>query len=1798
MLLIPVTATAASPRDGATGDADEKARATNVVYRSAPVTPYRFDGNARDLPPPRRWKPGDPVREIPRRAYPHPSQRKDDRRAANQGVDPLLRLQQPVPQPGSTRAFGTPDRNFDGQGFSGANPPDTVGDVGPNHYVQMINSPAGTTVRIYDKALPTPNILADFVLDALGSGFCASGFGDPIVIYDRFADRWMLSEFSVAGTSLCMYISQTADPTGSYFAYGFAAPTFPDYPKYAAWPTDANGGQGSYIVTTNETSPESGIFAMDRAAMLAGTAATFQRFVISDLPGFPLQAATPADLDGPNQPPVGTPAVIMRHRDTEAHGGPVAPGDVLEMWHFDVDWLNPSNTTLTQLTDLDVAEFESDLCGLAAAGCFPQPGTGTTLDPLREVIMNRLQYLNFNDHESLVGNFVTDVDGTDHGGLRWFELRRGGGAASPWTLHQEGTYAPDADHRWMAASAMDKSGNIAIGYNVSSTSTFPSLRFTGRLADDPLGTMTQGETAIVVGSGFNSSNRYGDYSGMNLDPSDDCTFWFTGEYNAAGISWSTRIVSFAFDACLCDSFPLPLGISGAVGGPNRVDLSWNDSELADVVAYRVMRSRTSGGPYTTIDTVADSSPGVSNGAAYNYTDSSVSGGIDYYYIVLASDGGACTSDPSNEFSVTATGVCTLPPSFNGLETVETPNTGICTLDLAWPAAVLECAGPITYEVYRSTTAGFAPAPGNLLTTTTATAHSDSDLLVSAMDYFYIVRAIDDANAASETNTVEVSGLPLGALAPPIFADDGGDSGPAQLATSGPWSVQASGGNNGPGVYTTGAYGDNTCADLVTPSMTLGFGNTLSFWSRYDIEFGWDKGEVQISTDGGGSWTRIEVGYPASSTRNFDACGLPAGDYFTGTDTAWNQFVADLSPWDGATVMIRWLMSSDALFTRPLGWNIDDIEVGNNAAACATASLCADNPIVDVTPDGPLDVCPTSVPPLTASTSGGVGPFTYQWYQDGTPIAGATDPMFQPVDGGSHDYNVRVSTATCPDEVSDGQATRIEVEAAPQFSGLVSASDQRTATCSIDLDWNTAFSVCPGPVVYDIYRSTSPGVAAIPGNLVASGVAVTSFSDSVGLVNATTYHYLARAVETSTGQADANNVERSASPTGLDILAFGDDGGDSGAAQLTVAAPWSVQATGGNNGPAVYATGVYGNDICVDLTTPEFTVSSDTLSFWSRAEIELSFDKGEVQISTDGGTNWTRVEVAYPETSVHSADQCSLGIGDYFTGTSGSAWAEYTADLSAYAGQTAMLRWQFSTDGSLNNRGWWVDDIRVFDAGTCSPGSACLENPFVDVSPDGPLTACQNGGPTLTANLTGGSGPFHYQWLRDGLPIPGATGPGYTPNELGTFSYNVRVRADACPDEVFDGLGTELTTVNRPFFLGIESAANPQNPTCTVDLGWSPATGACPGPIEYLIYRDTTSPVAQVPGNIIALGLSGTSYSDVEGLLDQQTYFYNVQALDGSTGQFDGNTVDAAATPSGLDTGLMNHYLEEFTDSMVIDDWTITTGPGPHTCGEWAIGSDPGSIPALGSGNYLIADNRCSPVLPRTSTTATSPPIDVVIAGLQSVLLQVNVRFDYSDVNTVETGTIEVWDGSQWIVLWASTTADVDEQMTFDVMPYAAGNPGFMVRFDYQDASLDDFFSVDDVTVITHVIAACSTEAAGPSPIAAGSLTIGRSPAASAALDLVWDAASCPTVDYNLLYGNLDDVAAYSLLGSECSIGTSGSYPWTGVPGGDLFFLLVGTDGAGTESSWGRNGSFGERNGSAVSNQCGVSLKDVTGVCPN
>lgn len=428
-------------------------------------------------------------------------------------------------------------------------PPDTNGDVGRNHYVQWVN----LVLAVYNKSGTL--VLGPLAGNSLWAGFgglCeTTNEGDPIVLYDALADRWVLSQFAFA-TGLsgnptapfvqCIAVSTTGDPTGSYYRYAFTMPDghFNDYPKLGVW-HDAYYMTDVQFIPPAFTFGGTGAFAFKRDAMLNGEPASGVYFNLSTAFGPML----PTDHDGLRPPPPGAPNRFVQFND-DAWG---YPQDELELWDFHVDWTTPSNSTFTFVDTLATAAFDSALCGYAA-DCIFQPGTTERLDAISDRVMHRFAYRNFATHESYVVNHSVDVGG-DVAGVRWYELRNPGG--SP-TIFQQGTYAPaDGLSRWMGSVAMDGSGNLAVGYSASSSSAFPSIRYAGRLTGDPLGTLAQGEAVLQAGGGSQEhpASRWGDYSMMSVDPTDDCTFWYTSEYYSATSSadWKTRIGKFKFAEC-------------------------------------------------------------------------------------------------------------------------------------------------------------------------------------------------------------------------------------------------------------------------------------------------------------------------------------------------------------------------------------------------------------------------------------------------------------------------------------------------------------------------------------------------------------------------------------------------------------------------------------------------------------------------------------------------------------------------------------------------------------------------------------------------------------------------------------------------------------------------------------------------------------------------------------------------------------------------------------------------------------------------------------------------------------------------------------------------------------------------------------------------------------------------------------------------------------------------------------------------------------------------------------------------
>ncbi|HET7506365.1 MAG TPA: proprotein convertase P-domain-containing protein [Kofleriaceae bacterium] len=409
-------------------------------------------------------------------------------------------------------------------------PPDTDGDIGPNHYVQIVNS----GVTIFSRA--GAKLLGPVNTNTFWNGFagaCATtNDGDGTVRYDRIADRWVIEQFSVNGGNgpffQCVAVSTTPDPTGSYARYQFSYPAFNDYPKMALWP---DGYYVTFNMFPNNVFGGAKVCAYDRAKMLTGAAATMQCFDTSNQFGGLLTS----DLDGPTLPPTGSPNFIGAI-DTTA----------IDFWKMHVDFTTPANSTFVGPSTIPVAAY-TPLCN--GGTCVVQPGTTQQLDSLADRAMNRFVYRNFGDHEALLmSHAVTAGSG---GGVRFYELRS---PATTPTIFQQGTYAPDAGFRWMSSMAFDHNGNIAMGFSLSSSTVKPSIHYTGRLTTDALGTMGQGESSIVEGTGVQTGSnlsRWGDYSSMNIDPTDDCTFWYTGEYEAANgaFNWRTRVGAFKFANC-------------------------------------------------------------------------------------------------------------------------------------------------------------------------------------------------------------------------------------------------------------------------------------------------------------------------------------------------------------------------------------------------------------------------------------------------------------------------------------------------------------------------------------------------------------------------------------------------------------------------------------------------------------------------------------------------------------------------------------------------------------------------------------------------------------------------------------------------------------------------------------------------------------------------------------------------------------------------------------------------------------------------------------------------------------------------------------------------------------------------------------------------------------------------------------------------------------------------------------------------------------------------------------------------
>ncbi len=472
--------------------------------------------------------------------------------ASQQQIEPLptrapfsSKISDSVAQPLIAGLQGvTTGLNFEGQGAQDTRnvfgfafvPPDTNGAPGETQFVQIVN----VTIAVYDKRTGA-QVMGPAAIHTLWTGFggpCefqSPDGGDPVVLYDHLANRWLISQLQFNSTFTqneeCVAVSTSSDATGSYNRYEFDfGANFPDYPKYGIWPD-------AYYNTVN-VFPGHGFAgaeacAFDRSAMLAGLAANAICFQQPSS----VSSLLPADLDGRTLPPADSPNYFVGLADS-TH---------LNLFKFHADFSNPANSAFTGPSFVSVAPF-SEICARATTvACIPEPNPGEKVDGLSDRVMFRLAYRNFGDHESLVVNHT--VAGGALAGVRWYEIRNPGGAPA---VFQQGTIVdPDVDY-WLGSVAMDKIGNLALGFSASGRQLPPSIYVAGRAPGDTLGVLS-GPLVIAGGIGVQvqSFKRWGDYSSMEIDPTDDCTFWYTNEYYpvTGSIAWSTRIGSFKFNSC-------------------------------------------------------------------------------------------------------------------------------------------------------------------------------------------------------------------------------------------------------------------------------------------------------------------------------------------------------------------------------------------------------------------------------------------------------------------------------------------------------------------------------------------------------------------------------------------------------------------------------------------------------------------------------------------------------------------------------------------------------------------------------------------------------------------------------------------------------------------------------------------------------------------------------------------------------------------------------------------------------------------------------------------------------------------------------------------------------------------------------------------------------------------------------------------------------------------------------------------------------------------------------------------------
>jgi hypothetical protein len=782
-----------------------------------------------------------------------------------------------------------PIANFDGQN-SPYYPPDCNGTAGPNHFMQTINC----VYAIYSK---TGSLVAGPTnLNLLFNGVPGSNYndGDPIILYDEQADRWFVTEFSISGSTnyILMAVSMTNDPTGSWYTYSFQVDATPDYPKFSVW------RDGYYMGDNNDATKD--IYVFERTKILLGQTAQYVGFNNPNRPGSVdgFMCVPPVDNDG-TFAPSGAPGLFIAFNDDAFGGG----SDQLWIYELTVNWTTPSSSTFSRVQQLNVPAFDSNFGN--TWDNIPQQGTNQKLDAIPQVIMNVPQYRNFSSYQTLVCCHTVDVDATNHAGIRWYELRKTTGT---WTLRQSGTYAPDSHSRWMGSIMLSPNGKIALGYSVSSSSMYPSIRYTGQSAGAYAtggGVLDIPEEIILTGTNYQSTyNRWGDYSQMCIDPADNELFWFTSEYIGSGGSRKTRIASFKFGNAPTVTTTAATNVTGnsaTINGtvnPNGIATTYY-FEWGTSVSYGSTTTTGTAGSGTSAVAISANLTSLTTGVTYHYRAVANNTDGTSYGLDMSFTPGAAAVTTTAASSITAT------TATSGGNVITDGGTPVTARGVCWSTS----ANPTISDNHTTDGSGTGVFTSSLTSLTPNTTYHIRAYATNSGGTFY-GEDLQFTTLCGVVSTLPFNeGFESGASMPSCWSEE--NSNPAWQFLTGNGSGHPA---NAHGGTLNAVLKDNSSASnknkMITPVFDLsGYTNVqLTFWHTQAL---WspDQDELRIydRTSSTGSWNLLAT--------------------YTNNITTWTQETISLTA-TSATYQVAF--EGDAKYG--YGVCIDDIQITGSSSA--------------------------------------------------------------------------------------------------------------------------------------------------------------------------------------------------------------------------------------------------------------------------------------------------------------------------------------------------------------------------------------------------------------------------------------------------------------------------------------------------------------------------------------------------------------------------------------------------------------------------------------------------------------------------------------------------------------------------------------------------------------------------------------------------------------------------------------------------------------------------------------------------